>query len=55
MMVIYLLLHDIFIGLFQKRTTPTEKISPVQRGRGESYEECLKFVQDVHKGGGGDC
>ena len=55
MMVIYLLLHDIFIGLFQKKnhTPPTEEISPVQRGRGESYEECLKFVQDVHKGGGG--
>ena len=34
-------------------TPPTEEISPVQRGRGESYEECLKFVQDVHKGGGG--
>ena len=32
-------------------TPPTEKISLVQRG--ESYEECLKFVQDVHKGGGG--
>ena len=29
------------------------QISPVQRGRRESYEECLKFVQDVHKGGGG--
>ena len=54
MMIIYLLLHDIY-WVFPKKnhTPPTEEISPVQRGRGESYEECLKFVQDSHKGGGG--
>ena len=30
-------------------------ISTIHGGRGESYKECLEFVQDVHKREGGDC
>ena len=37
----------------KNHTPPTEEISPVQRGRGESYEECFKFVQMSIRGGGG--
>ena len=37
----------------KNQTIPTEEISAVQGGRGESYKGCLEFVQDVHKGEGG--
>ena len=54
MMVIYLLLHDIFIGLLQKRTIPHPQRKFLLSREGEgNHEECLKFVQDVHMGGGG--
>ena len=33
----------------KNHTPPTEEISATKRGRGESYKEYLKFVQDVHK------
>ena len=37
----------------KNHTLPTEEISAVHGGRGESYKECLEFVQDVHKREGG--
>ena len=44
----------IFLGCSKKEhTSPTEEISTVHGGRGESYKECLEFVQDVHKREGG--
>ena len=37
----------------KNHTAPTEEISAIQGGRGESYKGCLELVQDVHKGEGG--
>ena len=55
MMVIYLLLHDIFIGSFQKRTIshPQKKFLPSRKGEGNHIKVCLELVQDVHKEEGG--
>ena len=40
----------------KNQTSPTEEISAVQGGGGESHKGCLEFVQDVHKGEGSrDC
>ena len=39
----------------KNQTPPTEEISAFHGGRWESYKGCLEFVQDVHKGEGGDC
>ena len=43
------------LGCSKKEPYPTHRgnFSCPEREsqRGESYEECLKFVQDVHKGG----
>ena len=37
----------------KNHTPPTQEISAIQGGKGESYKGCLEFVQDVHKGEGG--
>ena len=53
-MVIYLLLHDIFIGLFQKSTTPhlQRKFLLSREGKGNRMKNVLNLYRMSIRGGG---
>ena len=53
MMVIYLLLHDIFIGLFQKSTTPHLQRKFLLSREGNRMKNVLNLYRMSIRGGGG--